>query len=75
MSNALLTNHNIWVHLDAFARANELVASGCTERIPAEYQQCLALIEELFKYEDAIAASYELEKHIPMLDRIAPMTL
>lgn len=75
MSNALLTNHNIWVHLDAFARANELVASGCTQRIPAEYQQCLVLIEELFKYEDAIAASYELEKHIPMLDRIAPMTL
>ena len=75
LSNALLTNHNIWVHLDAFARANELVASGCADRIPTEYQQCLGLIDELFKFENAIEASYELEKHIPMLERIAPMTL
>lgn len=75
LSNALLVNHNIWTHLDAFSRANDLVANGNSQALPPEFRQCIDLIHELFEFSDAIKASYELEKHLKLLDSIAPMTM
>ena len=75
LSNALLVNHNIWTHLDAFSRANDLVANGNSQALPPEFRQCIDLIHELFQHENAIDASYELEKHLKLLDSIAPMTI
>lgn len=75
LSNAMLINHNIWIHLDAFARANYLFEQGDTTRIPEEYLLCIELVKSFFACTDATAASYEMEKHLALLDRIAPMTL
>ena len=72
LSNALLINHNIWIHWNAFARANHLFAQADTARIPVEYVQCIELVKSLFACSDAVSASYEMEKHLTLLDRIAP---
>ena len=75
LSNALLTNHNIWTFLDSFKRANELFDNQSNTSIPEDYLQCIELIGRLFAHDDAISASYELERHLKLLDSIAPMTM
>lgn len=75
LSNALLINHNIWTHLDAFKRANDCFAAATRSAVPREYAQCMEVIRGLFDYDDAVSASFELEKHLLLLDRLAPMTL
>ena len=73
LSNALLMNHNTWVYLDAFKRANDLVALGSD--IPSDYQQCLDVIKQLFTFKSAFDATFEIEKHLSLFDRIAPQTV
>jgi hypothetical protein len=75
ISNALLVNHNIWTHLDAFNRANALFSACAFSSVPPEFRECIELIHRLFEYSDAITASYELEKHLKLLDRLAPMSM
>jgi hypothetical protein len=73
LSNALLINHNIWVYLNAFKQANDLVAQRDVRRIPAEYLQCFDLIKHLF----AIKGDWfsELEQQKGLLDKLAPLSL
>jgi hypothetical protein len=73
LSNALLMNHNTWVYLDAMKRANDLVASG--EKVPSEYHQCIEIIKHLFSYASAFDATYEIEKHLRLFDRVAPQQI
>jgi hypothetical protein len=73
LSNALLINHNIWVYLDAFKQANDIVATRDVNRIPADYLQCFDLIKYLFsmkgEWDD------ELKKNKVLLDKVAPYCL
>lgn len=46
---ALLTNHNVWVYLDAMARANELVAARDQSLVPALLLRGADLIDEAFE--------------------------
>ena len=69
ISNTLLTNHNVWVYLDAMKQANDIAAARDTARVPARYLQCLAFIEDVFRRDDwstAIAGNQTL------LDAVAP---
>jgi len=70
LSNALLVNHNIWVYIDAFNKANDIVASRDVNRVPALYLECFDLIERLFSMEgDWII---ELEAYKTLLNKVAP---
>lgn len=73
LSNALVINHNIWVYLDAFKQANDLVAIRDVNRIPPEYLQCFDLIKYLFTMTGAWTV--ELENNKALLDKVAPYCL
>jgi hypothetical protein len=75
LSNAMLINHNIWTHLEAFKRANDIAEQRCVDSIPKEFLDCLDVIQEAFACDSAIAATYKLERHVKLLERIAPMTM
>lgn len=69
ISGVLLCNHNCWVMLEAFRRANELAFESDGTSVPAQWRECLALIEEIFASNDwktTLAANAE------MLDSTAP---
>lgn len=73
VSNALVINHNIWVYLDAFKQANDLVAIRDVNRIPPEYLQCFDLIKHLFTMTGDWTV--ELENNKALLDKVAPYCL
>ena len=73
VSNALVINHNIWVYLDAFKQANDLVAIRDVDRIPPEYLQCFDLIKHLFTMTGDWTV--ELENNKALLDKVAPYCL
>lgn len=75
LSNAMLINHNTWIYLDAFRRANSLVESQDWSRVPTEYVRGLELIRNVFACKDAIAACDMLEPDAKFLDGLAPMTM
>jgi hypothetical protein len=52
VSNMLLTNHNVWVYLDAMKRANDLAAARDKLHVPPLYLSCIDLIEEAFTRDD-----------------------
>jgi hypothetical protein len=75
LSNAMLINHNVWTYLDAFQRANDLFAQQQWDRIPRDFADCVEVIGEVFACDDVIQATHRLERHVKLLERIAPMTL
>ena len=69
ISNMLLTNHNIWVYLDAFERANDAVFKDPQQsNVPQKYIDALDVIEEVFVTEDWPAL---MTKHKATLDAVA----
>lgn len=72
LSNALLVNHNIWVYLDAFKQANDIVASRNVNRIPALYLECLNLIEQLFLMKGDWNAELGKRANIDLFKKVAP---
>jgi hypothetical protein len=69
ISNTLLTNHNVWVYLDAMKQANDLAAARDSVRVPARYLECLAFIDDVFRrdsWDDSIVSNKG------MLDAVAP---
>ena len=49
ISNMLLTNHNIWVYLDAFERANdETFKNKQMSNVPQRYIDAIAVIDDVF---------------------------
>ena len=73
LSNALLINHNIWVYLDAFKQANDIVATRDVNRIPADYLQCFDLIKHLFTTTGDW--TIDLGNNKALLDKVAPYCL
>lgn len=69
ISNTLLTNHNVWVYLDAMKQANELAVARDTARVPARYLDCLAFIADVFLRDDWVKAISDAQ---PLLDAVAP---
>lgn len=69
LSNALLTNHNIWVILDAGRRANQFAFGGGRDKLPNDLAEILELIEEVFSAENWQAV---LEKNQSLLNSVAP---
>jgi len=74
-SNALLTNHNLWVHLDAFKTANDLIANDEFMHVPQDYLNCIELIGELFSETTFSGWTDKLERHKDFLDSLAPYRL
>ena len=68
ISNALLINHNMWVYLDAFRRANALAFVSKDRPIPNQYAEVLDTIAEAFATDDW--AGY-LTKQKHLLDSLA----
>lgn len=69
ISNMLLVNHNIWVYLDAFRTANDLVVARDTNCVPKLYLECINFIADVFQrstWEKQIA------KERTLLDAVAP---
>ena len=63
ISNVLLCNHNCWVMLEAFRQANELAFESDGTSVPAQWQECLEVIEEIFATSDwknTLAANAEI---------------
>ncbi len=53
MSRYLIANHNVWVMLDAFERANKAAFDDSSQkRVPEKISKCIRLIEEAFKVDD-----------------------
>lgn len=69
ISNMLITNHNVWVYLDAMKQANDLAAAGDAARVPERYLECLALIEDVFQLEDGMSA---IDGNSELLDAVTP---
>lgn len=69
ISNMLLVSHNIWVYLDAFRTANDLVLARDTACVPELYLDCIDFIADVFQrstWEKQIA------KERTLLDAVAP---
>ena len=69
ISNTLLIHHNIWVYVDAFETANDLVLARDKARVPALYLDCIDFIANVFQcgsWQASIAANKGL------LDSVAP---
>lgn len=73
LSNALVINHNIWVYLDAFQQANDIVSARDVNRIPSDYLQCFDLIKHLFSMTGDW--THELGENKALLDKVAPFSL
>ena len=69
ISNTLLIHHNIWVYVDAFKTANDLVLARDKARVPAQYLDCIDFIANVFQsgnWQTSIANNKGL------LDAVAP---
>lgn len=69
VSNALLTNHNVWVYLDAMARANDLVVARDQQRVPPLLLKAVDLIGQAFSVGDWPKF---VQQHAADLDAVAP---
>jgi hypothetical protein len=69
ISNVLLCNHNCWVLLRAFELANQLAFESDGSRVPAQWQECLAFIGDVFEVDDWQSS---IKKHQSMLEAIEP---
>ncbi len=47
-----LTNHNVWTYLEAFRQANGHVFVTDRKNVPAQYQQCVDVVEQAFVEEN-----------------------
>jgi hypothetical protein len=72
LSVTLLTNHNIWVYLNAFKSANDLVYGSEYMRVPQDFIDCVDLIGDLFMQPNQAAWMKLLEKNRSFLDSVAP---
>jgi hypothetical protein len=53
LSNMLLINHNVWVYLDAFQRANDAAfGPDANKLVPDLYLRCMDIIREAFERKD-----------------------
>lgn len=52
LSLAFIANHNVWVYLEAFRIANDLLFAGDRVRVPSFYAECVDLIDHVFKAEN-----------------------
>ena len=68
VSNMLLTNHNNWIFLDAFERANQIAFNSNRVCMPVTWAKCLDFIEHVFSVTDWQAA---LDKERNLLDSVA----
>ena len=68
ISNALITNHNVWVYLDAMKQANDLAAARDAGRVPALLLECLAFIEDVLEREDGMSM---VDGNSRLLDAVA----
>jgi len=66
--NLLLTNHNVWVFLDAFERANQFAFNSDRSSMPAHWATCLDFISEIFNASDWRT---ELLRETRLLDSVA----
>jgi hypothetical protein len=66
LTNKILTNHNIWVYLDAARRANNLAFLGNRSQMPTDYAEVLDCIEDAFTSSDW---QTQIRSHRPLLDR------
>ena len=64
-SHLFLMNHNVWVYLQTFKEANDLVFTGDRSKIPIEFGECIDIIEEAFRVENWQEL---LLKHAGLLD-------
>ena len=69
VSNLLLVNHNVWVYLNAFERANALAFETDRTEVPPSWAECLDLIEEAFTVENW---DWWLEGYRGLLNAVAP---
>jgi hypothetical protein len=69
ISNMLITNHNVWVYLDAMKQANDLAAARDSARVPKLYLDGLDFIADVFG-RDTWAA--HLASNASLLDAVAP---
>jgi hypothetical protein len=70
ISNMLLTNHNVWVYLDAFDRANDAVFKDPQQsNVPQKYLDALDVMDEAF-----VTPNWQtlLTKHKDVLDAVSP---
>jgi hypothetical protein len=70
ISNMLLTNHNVWVYLDAFDRANDAVFKDPQQsNVPQKYLDALEVMDEAF-----VTPNWQtqLTKHKDVLDAVFP---
>jgi hypothetical protein len=51
-SDLFLMNHNIWVYLQTFKTANDLVFASDRARVPSDFKECADVIEEAFRAEN-----------------------
>jgi hypothetical protein len=68
ISNLLLVNHNVWVFLDAFERANQIAFNSDRSSMPAHWATCIDFIGEIFNASDWQA---ELLRETRLLDSVA----
>ena len=69
----LLINHNVWVYLDAFERANDAAFKGCIkDQIPDKFSTAVGIIEEAFDKPDWYA---HITKNKDALDAVAKAKL
>ena len=53
LSLAMLINHNVWVYLDAFQRANDAAfGTDANKLVPDLYLRCMDIIREAFERKD-----------------------
>lgn len=70
ISNMLLTNHNIWVYLDAFDRANDAAFKDAKRsNVPQHFLDAMDVIDEVFVTDNWPAL---LTKHKDVLDAVSP---
>ena len=52
LSLVLVANHNIWIMLEAFKQANDLVFASNRSQVPAVFSECVDMIEHVFTVEN-----------------------
>ncbi len=68
VSSLLLCNHNCWVMLDAFKRANDIAFASNRQDMPDLWRQCIDFIEDVFTQPNWSA---ELARETRLLDQVA----
>jgi hypothetical protein len=71
ISTALIAHHNVWVHVDAFERANNAVSRQDTSMVPEIYSDAIGAVADVFQRENWRDALDAFKK---VLDKVAPNT-